>query len=576
MSDLTDLQSSLSIKIAGASLAGSETNYVDATAAGSLHVNIRNNSGTEVGTTTAPIVVRPGDGTNVASIKAASTAPIATDTALVVSISPNSPLTSGAATSALQTAGNASLASIDTDFDVALSTRSSAANQTNGSQKSQIVDGAGAVFGPTQTIAGTNYLPVITQPDILSSANNITTQDISTATTTGFGGQSFIIGNPTAGSFYAQVLGSIQTVMVEISGIWTGTLATEISSDGGTVWTPRGIHVVGTPIFSSNITSNVIGSLNASSKTNVRVRATTAITGTAIIRLLTSDNLSNVYVANAIKVIDGSSVTSTTLLTVKAASTAALATDPSVVVSLSPNNPIPTGTNNIGSLTNVTGTVSLPTGASSAANQSTIITALQIVDNIPHANNAAFSNGVPMMGQLDDTSTIAATEDNVSTVRITAQRAAHSNIRNNAGTEMGTATNPFIVRPGDGTNVVAVKAASTAAVASDPAIVVAISPNNTITASSKTPLTANTGFSVSVGNTSTSFLASNAIRKGLIIVNTSTQVTSYSFGGTAVLNSGLTLYPGGTFVMDEFTFSTAAVTAIAAAAASAVAGQEYQ
>jgi len=35
------------------------------------------------------------------------------------------------------------------------------ANQTNASQKSQIVDGSAAVFGPTTTISGTNYLPVI-------------------------------------------------------------------------------------------------------------------------------------------------------------------------------------------------------------------------------------------------------------------------------------------------------------------------------------------------------------------------------------------------------------------------------
>ena len=35
------------------------------------------------------------------------------------------------------------------------------ANQTNGSQKVQNVDGAGSVVGPNQTIAGTNYLPVV-------------------------------------------------------------------------------------------------------------------------------------------------------------------------------------------------------------------------------------------------------------------------------------------------------------------------------------------------------------------------------------------------------------------------------
>lgn len=87
-----------------------------------------------------------------------------------------------------------------------------------------------------------------------------------------------------------------------------------------------------------------------------------------------------------------------------------------------------------GSLTNISGTISLPTGAATAANQTTMITALQIIDNIPHSNNAAFSNGVPIMGQMDDTGTTAATENNVSAIRITAQRAMHSYLVDVQGT----------------------------------------------------------------------------------------------------------------------------------------------
>ena len=56
------------------------------------------------------------DGTNVAAVKAASTAAVAADPALVVAISPNNTpvLPSGAATSALQTTGNTSVGNIDT------------------------------------------------------------------------------------------------------------------------------------------------------------------------------------------------------------------------------------------------------------------------------------------------------------------------------------------------------------------------------------------------------------------------------------------------------------------------------
>lgn len=43
-------------------------------------------------------------------------------------------------------------------------------------------------------------------------------------------------------------------------------------------------------------------------------------------------------------------------------------------------------------------------------------------------------------------------------------------------------TTPWLTRPSDGTNSAAIKAASTAAVATDPALVVAVSPNNTVQA----------------------------------------------------------------------------------------------
>lgn len=88
----------------------------------------------------------------------------------------------------------------------------------------------------------------------------------------------------------------------------------------------------------------------------------------------------------------------------------------------------------------------LPTGASTSANQTTQITALQLIDDIPHSQNAALNKGVPLMGQLDDTATTAATENNVAVVRITAQRAAHANLRSESGTELGTNTNPVDIR----------------------------------------------------------------------------------------------------------------------------------
>jgi hypothetical protein len=92
----------------------------------------------------------------------------------------------------------------------------------------------------------------------------------------------------------------------------------------------------------------------------------------------------------------------------------------------------------------------------------------------------------------------------------------------------------------------------------------------------KNALTANSPAAASVGLTSAQVLASNASRKGLTLTNTSTANISLGFGSAAVLNSGITLYPGGVFYMDEYCFSTQAVNAIASVAASNLGIQEWQ
>lgn len=79
---------------------------------------------------------------------------------------------------------------------------------------------------------------------------------------------------------------------------------------------------------------------------------------------------------------------------------------------------------------------------------------------------------------------------------------------------------------------------------------------------------------VSVANTTCLALAANTSRTGCVITNANLT----SIGGipvylglatVAVLGSGIVLYPGGTWSMDEFTFTTACITAIASAAGTA-------
>lgn len=55
--------------------------------------------------------------------------------------------------------------------------------------------------------------------------------------------------------------------------------------------------------------------------------------------------------------------------------------------------------------------------------------------------------GARARGQLDDVGTVVPTEDGFESVRITPQRAAHANLRNAAGTEIGTAAAPVRTDP---------------------------------------------------------------------------------------------------------------------------------
>lgn len=91
----------------------------------------------------------------------------------------------------------------------------------------------------------------------------------------------------------------------------------------------------------------------------------------------------------------------------------------------------------------------------------------------------------------------------------------------------------------------------------------------------KIDLTPASPTAATVGITSAQVVAANAARKGLVLTNTSGARISLGFGASAVLNSGITLYPGGIFVMDTSLFDTAVVNAIASAAASNLAIQEY-
>lgn len=106
-----------------------------------------------------------------------------------------------------------------------------------------------------------------------------------------------------------------------------------------------------------------------------------------------------------------------------------------------------------------------------------------------------------------------------------------------------------------------------------------IGPNSggVIPVSTKTPLTALSPTTATVGTSSAQAVAANAARKGLIIVNLSSNVISIGVGANpAVLDSGITLTTlGSVYQASEYDYFTSAVNCIASGAGSVISIQEF-
>lgn len=94
--------------------------------------------------------------------------------------------------------------------------------------------------------------------------------------------------------------------------------------------------------------------------------------------------------------------------------------------------------------------------------------------------------------------------------------------------------------------------------------------------STKTPLTAASPASATVTGTSAQMVASNLSRKGLIIVNLSSDKISIGLGSAAVLNEGIVLTQlGSVYQMSEYDYTTSAVNAISSGTSSLISIQEF-
>lgn len=137
------------------------------------------------------------------------------------------------------------------------------------------------------------------------------------------------------------------------STITGGVVTFEVSDTAaGTNWYPISvISTAGATVPSSTYTLQQ--SVNASFQTNVagyvqfRVRLSTVISGTGTVNVGVISNPTSAEWQQAVYITDASHGP----VAVKAASTAAVAADPSLVTAFSPNSPLPAGSNVIGALT---------------------------------------------------------------------------------------------------------------------------------------------------------------------------------------------------------------------------------
>lgn len=235
----------------------------------------------------------------------------------------------------------------------------------------------------------------------------------------------------------------------------------------------------------------------------------------------------------------------TNVAAVKAASTPAAAGDKALVVSLSPNSPtpappslpLPTGAATEATLASVkTDTDQLDVALSTRASQTTVASIALATASIATETDVALSTrasestlstraaDATLTGGTQRTKVTDGTNDaavkTASTAAVATDKALVVSLSPNSPAKVS-----------DGTNTAAVKAASTAPVATDPALVVAISPNTPALASD-TSSTA-TVTSVAGSASSVQLLASTAGRKMATFYNESTATLFLKLGTTA-------------------------------------------
>jgi hypothetical protein len=194
---------------------------------------------------------------------------------------------------------------------------------TEGSLHVKITDGGGGGGGSSGSVtaAGTNGTLAQAVQGITGGVPIPTTSTDTTAS-----------GSITTSGTVAIASAGKGTVAFTVTGTWVGTIVIEIFD--GTNWNATSYVALASGNTANSFTANTSGQINCVGYAQTRLRGATLSSGTANVHFTASEKVATVML----------------------------------------DNPLPAGSNNIGNINNITGTVTLPTGAATAANQSTIIT----------------------------------------------------------------------------------------------------------------------------------------------------------------------------------------------------------
>ena len=298
--------------------------------------------------------------------------------------------------------------------------------------------------------------------DVSASTQTITVVDSGTSGISGSYGQQLITGTPTAGSAATFAIGSIETGQVEVTGVFSGTISFEISVDGGTTYVSHAIHQIASPLFPASVTAPVIGSLNLAGKTHFRARATAAMTGTATVLLRTSVNNTSVYVANAVKVVDGTTAANPPQLAIKPSSTAPALSDPSVVVSISPNTPTLPVSLSSTPLPSLAATSTLQSSTQGSVAAGTAATASTAVGGVYNSTLPTLINTQQAAVQVDSSGRVLVSQPTASALNATVAQGTAANLLAQVSQPTAASLNATVVQ-GTAANLNATVAQPTAA-----------------------------------------------------------------------------------------------------------------